>query len=371
MIPQREAAVAAARAAAAQASQAAQAAAQQLQQQAAQAQAAVAAARAAQQSAGQVSQAAADALNQGVIQAEQALGQVRAAQAAAAQRAQAAADAARRRIEQEEAALRAALAARDAAKPPPPPPPPPLVVRAPTVPDIPEFPGVIPPKINITPPTQGQLEKATITNLDNTGEKVECLFRPKEYSFSKKNNWTPGKMVGSNFEQPTFNGSDPQTLRLELIFDTFEEGTDVRRRTEVLWSMMKLSPQRIEPTTNRGVPPHIEFRWGKLGSFEAVITSLSEKFTLFHPSGYPLRSYVTIDLLQATASDTWARQNPTSGARQGYAVHTVKEGETIDWIAFKEYGSSDAYRHLAAANGIDDPTRLMPGQRLLIVPLND
>lgn len=221
------------------------------------------------------------------------------------------------------------------------------------------------------PPTQGQLQEATITNLDNPGERVRCHFRPKEYSFSKKNSWTPGKMVGSSFEEPKFNGSEPQTLTLDLLFDTFERATDVRDVTGVLWKMMKLSPQRIEPTTNRGVPPRVEFRWGRLGSFQAVITSITEKFTLFHPSGYPLRSNVNITFLQATSDETWPRQNPTSGARQGYAVHTVKEGETIDWIAYQEYGNSNAYRHLAAANNLDDPTRLYPGQRLLIVPLND
>lgn len=371
MIPQREAAVAAAQAAAAQAAQASQAAAQAMEQRVAQAQTAVGAVRAAQASAGQVSQAAADAMSQRVIQAEQALGMVRSQQAAAGQAAQAAADAARKRLEQEEAALRAAIAARDAAKPAPPAPPAPFYSN-PGAAATPWAATVNTPVTASkgTSPTQGQLSVATVTNQD-TGESVTCQFRPKEYTFSKKNSWTPGKMVGSKFEQPTFNGIEPQTLKLELLFDTFEKGTDVRGETGKLWTMMKLSDKRIEPTTNRGVPPHVVFRWGRLGSFEAVITSITEKFTLFHPSGYPLRSYVTVDFLQATTDESWPRQNPTSGARQGYAVHTVKDGETIDWIAFQEYGSSNAYRHLASANGLDDPSRLYPGQRLLIVPLND
>jgi nucleoid-associated protein YgaU len=73
--------------------------------------------------------------------------------------------------------------------------------------------------------------------------------------------------------------------------------------------------------------------------------------------------------MQAEEQGQYPGQNPTSGAREGYAVHVVKEGETIDWIAFTAYGTSTAWRHLAAGNDLDDPGRLQPGQRLLIVPL--
>jgi|SRR5688500_17211871 len=218
----------------------------------------------------------------------------------------------------------------------------------------------------------GSLVKATITNFDVPGEVVTCYFNPKEYAYSKTNSWTPGKMVGSDFETPKFGGSQPKSLQLDLLFDTFEVQTDVREMTGLLWKMMKISPTRIDATTGVGEPPWVIFRWGLLWSFTAVIQSLTERFTLFHPSGFPLRSTVNIQFMQATTQgERWPRQNPTSGSREGFAVHQVKEGETIDWIAFKEYGSSAAYRHLAAANNLDDPSRLYPGQFLLIVPLRD
>lgn len=211
--------------------------------------------------------------------------------------------------------------------------------------------------------------EATIKNLTD-GEEVKCLFRPKEYTFKKTNKWTPGKVVGLTMKPPKFTGGDPMTLDMELFFDTYEAKTDVRKSTDGLWRMMKTTESKKDGDTKRSEPPHVEFRWGQSWSFKAVITAIQQKFTLFLPDGTPVRSTVQISFLQAEEDGKYPGQNPTSGGREGYAVHIVKEGESIDWIAFTEYGTSTAWRHLAAANSLDEPDSLRPGQRLLIVPMD-
>jgi nucleoid-associated protein YgaU len=217
---------------------------------------------------------------------------------------------------------------------------------------------------------QGGLQEATIKDLTG-GDVVRCIFRPKEYTFAKQNQWTPGKAAGASMQPPKFNGGQPKTLQVELMFDCYETGGDVRDITGKLWKMMKVTPKRRDRATGKSEPPHVEFRWGRFWSFKAVITSISEKFTLFQPEGKPVRSIVTLQMLQAEEEEQWPGQNPTSGSREGYAMHQVKEGETIDWIAFTEYGSSNAWRYLASANNLDDPSRLRPGQRLVVPPLKE
>ncbi len=213
-------------------------------------------------------------------------------------------------------------------------------------------------------------DRAIIKNM-TTGDEVTCIYRPKEYAFAKTNAWTPGKAAGASMQPPRFNGGQPMTLELDLLFDTYELKQDVRNTTGTLWKMMKVTEQHKDGHTNRSEPPIVEFRWGSFWSFKAVITSISEKFTLFLAQGTPVRSMLHLSLLQAQEEGRYPGQNPTSGGRDGYAVHTVREGETIDWIAFKEYGSSNMWRHLASANSLDDPDRLRGGQHLLIVPYSD
>jgi nucleoid-associated protein YgaU len=47
----------------------------------------------------------------------------------------------------------------------------------------------------------------------------------------------------------------------------------------------------------------------------------------------------------------------------------VVEGQTLDWIAYQEYGSPAAWRHIAETNSLDDPMNLTPGQILKLTPL--
>src|SRR3954466_15174177 len=96
----------------------------------------------------------------------------------------------------------------------------------------------------------GALQEATIKDLTN-GEIVRCIFRPKEYTFAKQNQFTPGKAAGASFQPPKFNGGQPKTLQVELMFDTYEVGTDVRNVTGALWKMMKVTPKRMDPATKK------------------------------------------------------------------------------------------------------------------------
>src|SRR4051812_21670888 len=95
--------------------------------------------------------------------------------------------------------------------------------------------------------TYGHLAKATIINVLSR-ESVECLFRPKEFTISKTNSWGTGTAgtgaggrdaaIGLSMAPPTFQGGQPKTLQMNLLFDTCERppgSRDVRQRTRPLW----------------------------------------------------------------------------------------------------------------------------------------
>ena len=83
---------------------------------------------------------------------------------------------------------------------------------------------------------QGGVEKATITNLD-TNETVKCLFRPKEYTFSKTNIWPASTIKGKNVPKLEFSGGEATKLTMELFFDTYESSQDVRKHTNQICSL--------------------------------------------------------------------------------------------------------------------------------------
>ena len=215
----------------------------------------------------------------------------------------------------------------------------------------------------------GELVKATITNLD-TGQSVECLFNPTEYSFSKANNWSMSKTKGANVPQLEFGGGNPTDLKVQLFFDTYESGEDVRRRyTNAIWDLAMVNKQKQDPKTKKSQPPVCEFRWGTMWSFKAVVANISQKFNLFLPDGTPVRATLDVTFRQVEDEGLYPKQNPTSGGVPGHRNHLVREGETLDWIAAQEYGEARHWRYIADVNNIDDPFHLKPGTVLALPPL--
>jgi nucleoid-associated protein YgaU len=50
----------------------------------------------------------------------------------------------------------------------------------------------------------------------------------------------------------------------------------------------------------------------------------------------------------------------------GLSSHTVRDGDSLQSIAFAAYGDATKWRTIAEANGIDDPLRLRRGTVLSI-----
>ncbi|HZY41571.1 MAG TPA: LysM peptidoglycan-binding domain-containing protein [Anaerolineae bacterium] len=215
----------------------------------------------------------------------------------------------------------------------------------------------------------GELVKATITNLD-TNDSIECLFNPKEYTFTKSNNWSQSKTKGKNVPKLEFNGGNPTDLKVQLFFDTYEAGEDVRKKyTNPIWQLAMVNKDKQDPKTKKSEPPKCEFRWGALWSFKAVVADITQKFTLFLPDGTPVRATLDVTFRQTEDEGLFPRQNPTSGGVPGQRAHTVKAGETLDWIASQEYGEARYWRFIAEVNGLDNPLRLRPGMVLQLPPL--
>jgi hypothetical protein len=213
-------------------------------------------------------------------------------------------------------------------------------------------------------------EKARIINLDDSSEQpIECLFNPNEYTFSKRNTWSKAEIRGKNVPQLEFGGGDSMTLTMQLFFDTYTTGKDVRDTTNRIWKLMNINEKLTNVPGGPARPPMVEFRWGKTWSFKAVITSISQRFTLFRYDGTPVRATLDVTFMQAKEGGRYPGQNPTTVGVPGYKRRVVKEGENIDWIAHEEYGDSSKWRFIATTNSLDDPQRLKPGWVLVIAPL--
>lgn len=215
-----------------------------------------------------------------------------------------------------------------------------------------------------------ELQKARIYTVDKKGNEdhkvnIPCAFNPFEYSVSKTNTYQEDPKNNSDVAEIKFVKAGAQTLRLNLVFDTYESGEDVSLVTNQLWKLMEAKTRKESDKTKKVPPPDVAFEWGVF-NFAAVITNMTQKFTLFKHDGTPVRAKVDITFVQYNDVNDYPGQNPTSGGGQIQRIWRVTQGDRLDTISAEVYGDATKWRVIADYNGIINPVNLRNGQTLTI-----
>ncbi len=219
------------------------------------------------------------------------------------------------------------------------------------------------------------MKKAIITQATQDGKAlgggtiVQCQFNPYEYTVSKTNNFSYKAENGSDNPKLNLDKVGPQALKLKLVFDGFEKKKDVGQEVHKMWDFMnpKKNPDYDENTKTD--PPYVLFQWGKF-HFVAVITNMSQKYTLFDSDGTPVRAEVTVTFTQHFDREDYGKQNPTSGDGPIERVWQVTEADRIDLIASEVYGDATMWPQIASYNNIINPHKLKAGSLISIPPSN-
>jgi len=102
-------------------------------------------------------------------------------------------------------------------------------------------------------------------------------------------------------------------------------------------------------------------------TFKSVCRQLSVSYTLFRADGTPIRALAHITLLQTEKTVNAPRrgnrtpgQNPTLAAIGGQRARLVRDGDSLQSIAYEAYGDPGLWRPIAEANGIDRPVARAP-----------
>lgn len=245
------------------------------------------------------------------------------------------------------------------------------------------------------------MEKAKITLLSKEDQpSIDVMFNPTEYQITRNLSYAEIGVPGLSMPLLQFVRGEAQTLQLELFLDSSDRkmpspldvlgslgsGVDLTSNTGAgiepvpadSWTTLGKSPnceQRLmalrmlaEIDSHLHAPPVIEFSWGGTPRFRGVVTSFTEKFTMFDGEGRIQRARVTLQLKSYVAAEDQFRSiDPQSPDRT--KTHVVRAGERLDMIAARAYGDPGHWRVIAAANGIARPRLLVPGTLLVLPPL--
>jgi hypothetical protein len=241
--------------------------------------------------------------------------------------------------------------------------------------------------------------------IEETGERIACMLNPEDLVVRRLAGVRPrrsagGVLTGAGLADDTllFTGGGSTELQLNLLFDVSLAGStarasDVRDLTYPLWQLA----ENAADEQNYGRPPLVRFVWGKSWNIPGIVSAVAERLDYFAPGGEPLRSWLSMRFLRVAESissmveerralhpivvpqelapqpTTQTGSAPSQAATPEFQVHPVAEGERLDQLEFRFYGSSGhpaLWRWLALLNDIADPLHIPPGTLLQIPPLS-
>jgi hypothetical protein len=150
-----------------------------------------------------------------------------------------------------------------------------------------------------SPLSSSQLKLCSIVDVDEALG-LYAQFNPSELSFERSVPWSKHNNPKGNNPMLEFTAGENRTLSVDLFFDAYEEGEGgpgVYAKYIKQLEVLTLVPDGA--TGKDAHPPLVMFVWDpSFPKFEGVITSLSVKYTMFMPSGKPVRATASVKITE-------------------------------------------------------------------------
>jgi hypothetical protein len=211
------------------------------------------------------------------------------------------------------------------------------------------------------------LEKATIEKFADQdpdarskSESIQVLFNPTEYQLAQSNQFAEVAVPGLSAPLLQFGRGNARTLTMQLFFDTYEEGIDVRDYTNRVLKLLAID-------SHLHAPPICRFVWGDL-VFICVLEQANQRFTLFLDNGTPVRATMDVTLKEFLDRTKQAANQQSADFDK---THIVQKDEAMFHLANRYFGDPAQWRLIAEHNGIDNPLVLTPGKALKIPAITE
>ena len=191
--------------------------------------------------------------------------------------------------------------------------------------------------------TPDNLTHATFTPTIGDTAAIPVQFNPASLQYTVSNTL---KEEGEGKKRKQYVSQTSGKLTMDLIFDTTDDGSDVRLRTSKLMRLMHPVPEG-----KKSVPAVIEFRWGNY-VFKGIIESYKETIDFFSADGVPLRAAVNLSLSEQEVTFSPGTNQPAD-TRASMAPEPVvlPPGQGSPSDIARQAGNPGAASGLARANG--------------------
>ena len=209
-----------------------------------------------------------------------------------------------------------------------------------------------------------------VSPMSDPAKSISLLINPSQLKVGRKTNFSKQSPLGDPGTGRKFSHMQPVTLSFSVVFDgtgVVPRPSGTRMPREVEDQLDALSGVIYSYVGNKHEPNIVQVLWGSL-LFTGRLTSFSTDYTLFKPSGAPLRatSALAFDSYMSTKESRLTAD--TSSPDLSHAV-LVRSGDTLPLLCHRIYGDSRYYPEVARFNGLRQFRALEPGSTLHFPPL--
>jgi hypothetical protein len=198
----------------------------------------------------------------------------------------------------------------------------------------------------------------------------ELPINPETYSQNYKVEYDTRRPQGQQGTDARYKSTAPEELKLEFVFDGTGALEDYRGNANepVAEQVTRFlnTVYFMEGEIHR--PKFLKVLWGKL-VFPCLLSNLDINYTLFNPSGTPLRAKLSATFINYIEHEARvARENKKSPDLT--RTREVKEGDRLDLMTYRAYGDSRYVMQVAKANGLTSFRNVAAGKTILFPPFD-
>ena len=221
-------------------------------------------------------------------------------------------------------------------------------------------------KLAISPCT---IENNGHVTVDHT-RLFEVMLNPATYSHAYSIDYNQKNAMGQSGANSKFSAVNPDAVTFDIVMD----GTGVVNTSapssgskDVKTQIQQLKDIVYQYQGNSHQPNHVRLLWGTL-IFFGRLKSMSVDYTLFKPTGEPLRAKLALAFVGFMSTEEEALRANRSSPDLTHRVE-VKAGDTLPLLCYRIYKDSSYYPKVAAVNQLTNFRHLTPGMRLHFPPL--
>lgn len=227
-------------------------------------------------------------------------------------------------------------------------------------------------------PAEGRKSQLTITRVVvaadgamsvDRSRSFTAMLNPAEFRHKREIRYNTRMSLGQVGSEARFSGVMPDTVNFSLVLD----GTGAVPRVpgeaprEVADHVKSLNDVVYKYDGQEHEPDHVRLLWGTLILY-GRLQSMSLQYTLFKPSGDPLRAKVDMEFVGFMSSKEAELAANRSSPDLSHRVE-VRDGDTLPLLCNRIYGDPSYFVDVARFNGLDGFRRLAPGTVLHFPPL--